>query len=69
LLIDQLGRIPRTGAATVVDGWEIVAHRVDGVRVAQVMVCELASVQLDTDADASASADTAPADTTRERKL
>ena len=38
LVIDQLGRIPPTGAAVDVAGWTFVAQRVDGVRVASVLV-------------------------------
>ena len=37
-LIDRLGRIPRTGSSVRMDGLEFVAQRVDGVRVAQVLV-------------------------------
>jgi CBS domain containing-hemolysin-like protein len=37
-VIDRLGRIPSTGASVQVDGWEFVAQRVDGVRLAQVLV-------------------------------
>jgi CBS domain containing-hemolysin-like protein len=38
LVIDQLGRIPPTGAVTTVAGWTFVAQRVDGVRVSQVLI-------------------------------
>ena len=37
-VIDRLGRIPRTGSSVRVDGWEFVAQRVEGVRLAQVLV-------------------------------
>lgn len=37
-LIDQLGRIPATGATAVVGEWAFVAQRVDGVRVTRVLV-------------------------------
>lgn len=37
-VIDQLGRIPSSGAAVEHQGWELVAHRVDGVRLAQVLL-------------------------------
>ena len=40
-LIDRLGRIPAVGAAVQVDGFELVAHRVDGHRVAQVLARDL----------------------------
>ena len=37
-VIDRLGRIPNTGAAVEHEGWELVAHRMDGVRLAQVLL-------------------------------
>ena len=37
-VIDRLGRIPSTGAAVEHEGWELVAHRMDGVRLAQVLL-------------------------------
>lgn len=37
-VIDRLGRIPSTGSSVRLDGWEFVAQRVDGVRLAQVLV-------------------------------
>ena len=37
-VIDQLGRIPTTGAAVTAEGWTFVAQRVDGVRLARVLI-------------------------------
>ncbi len=37
-VIDQLGRIPNTGAAATAEGWTFVAQRVDGVRLARVLI-------------------------------
>ena len=37
-VIDQLGRIPTTGAAATAEGWTFVAQRVDGVRLARVLI-------------------------------
>lgn len=37
-VIDRLGRIPVTGATVEAEGWAFVAQRVDGVRLAQVLV-------------------------------
>ena len=37
-VIDRLGRIPSTGASATADGWDFVAQRVDGVRLAQVLI-------------------------------
>ncbi len=37
-VIDQLGRIPRTGSTVQMDGWQVVAQQVEGVRLVQVLV-------------------------------
>lgn len=37
-VIDQLGHIPSSGATATTGGWTFVAERVDGVRLAQVLV-------------------------------
>lgn len=40
-VIDRLGRIPKAGASVGLDGWELVAQQVEGVRVAQVLARDL----------------------------